>query len=358
MWHLSQMWHLSSVWLNGSGGVKLAFFLSGMETCFLIILNKLIAHQTRHQTGLTFGDYLSWQDRLQGLDTMSLSNVKLLLTSFHIRSDKDFPGIYGQIIKIQVTLCESWYKRCEFIANISDRDLLKRESQKTWQEAGVDFTLLKEAINKDLSLTGAIEAIKYMSPNKLESDAYALLVAEWNFGLANFYMLSYREALDPSVWQDSKDRILVALSCDPSRMSEELQERATLNHLKYKNYWGILLEYHDPEESIKVGRELVAGWDELCKQKGDQINWQTPFPGRARMNLAERILNLYKTEPKPDEASGVVKAGPYVIDTVMLGEALGHVTQAKAYFDLYPEIYTHEVTHSNWLLSEIEALLR
>lgn len=350
------MWHLSSVWLNGSGGVKLAFFLSGMETCFLIILNKLIAHQTRDQTCLTFGDYLNWQDRLQGLDTMSLSNVKLFLKSFHVRSDKDFPGIYGQIIEIQVKLCESWYKRCEFIANITDRALLQSESP-LWQDAGVDFTLLDEAIEDYHALTNAIAAIKEMPQDQKAQDCYNLLVAEFNFGLANFYMLRYRHALDPAVWESAERYIKAALSCDPSTMSEELQERSTRNHLKYKNYWGILLEYRDPEKSIKVGGELVAGWDELCQQKGDQINWQTPFPGRARMNLAERILNLYETERKPDEASGVVKAGPYVIDKAMLGEALGHVTQAKAYFDLYPEIYTHEVTNSNRLRSEIEALL-
>jgi len=322
----------------------------------LIILNKNIAYPSGDQTPLTFADYQHWQDRLKGLETMSLANTKRLLESFNACTDKGFHGIYGKLIDIQVTLCESWYKRCEFIANIVDRDLLKRESKETWQVAGVDFTLLNEAIEDYQSLDRDIRSLESLTQDQRETDCYNVLVAEWHFGLANFYMLRYREVLDPSVWQDAEDRILVALSCDPSRMSEELQERAKLNHLKYQNYWGILLEYRDPKKSVEVGQELVQAWDALCAQKGDQINWQTPFPGRARMNLAERTLNLYVEERKSSDGRSVPEES-CVITKKMLHDALGHVTHAKAYFDLYPDIYIHEVTNSGNLISGISAIL-
>jgi hypothetical protein len=322
----------------------------------LIILNKNIAYPSGDQTPLTFSDYQHWQDRLNGLETMPLANTKRLLDSFNKCTDKGFNGIYGQVIEIQVKLCESWYKRCEFIANIQDRTLLKRESEKTWQAAGVDFKLLDDAIESYHSLTRDIEAIKSLPKDKRETDCYNILEAEFNFGLANFYMLRHRQSLDPTVWETSKHHITAALGCDPSVMSEELKERATLNHLKYQNYWGILLEYRDPKQSVDVGLKLVEAWDTLCAEKGKDLNLKSPFPGRARMNLAERTLNLYQKERKSSDGT-IVPVGLCVITDDMLRTALGHVRHAKAYFDLYPEIYTHEVTNAGNLISDISAIL-
>lgn len=289
---------------------------------------------------------------------MSPNDAGLLLEKFNTHPNKALSGSYGEIVAMHLTLSGAWFKRCEFVNGIQDRTLFEWNSR-LWRDAGVNFGPLEEAVATYASQT---ESLAYLGSRIDRQDltlraCYDIIKSEFQFGLGNFHMLLYRKDREQSVLDRAETYLREALAFDPDPIPDAaLRQQAKYNQLKYKNYLAILLEYHHPKKSVEMGREIVAEWDALCSDQDQGLHLKSPVPGRARMNVAERTLNLYRRE-REGLSEADLSRETLVIDNTMLVTARMHVVQAKTYFDLYPELYPYEVATCRRLLGEIGDIL-